>query len=79
MQYNGEYAKEGEEWPPAEAFSDAPEEDHTSTAPSQQAQSSSRSSLSRPPGFVRPTQSVQEVSISPLWPHLDLCLAPSGL
>ena len=37
LQYNGEYAREGEDWPPAEAFGGADTEQRPSTAPSQQA------------------------------------------
>ncbi len=66
-QYNGEYAKEGEEWPPAEAFSGVPEGDHPSTAPSRQADAtSSASPVSRPAGAIRHTKSAQEVSIASL-------------
>ena len=65
MQYNGEYAREGEEWPPAEAFIDEPEEAHLSARPSQQATSTSRPSVSQSAG-VRQTRSAQEVASYPV-------------
>ena len=80
MQYNGEYAKEGEEWPPAEAFSHVPEEERPSTERLQQAGGGSRPSLSHPAGSVRQTQSAQEVAaLMPPLTHLFCVLPPVSL
>ncbi len=62
VQYNGEYAKQGEEWPPVEAFSDATEESQPSTAPPQGKNEASSSSC-RPAAPTRSTHSAQEVSL----------------
>ena len=67
VQYNGEYAKQGEEWPPAEAFSDATEEPQPSTAPPQGTNEASSSS-SRPAAPTRSIHSAHEVS-----PQCQLC------
>lgn len=81
VQYNGEYAEEGEEWPPAETFSSEPEQEAPSAAPLQQASSSSRTSLSRPAGAVRQTHSAQEVTSCPLhaYPLFLQFLQPQAL
>ena len=59
VQYTGEYAEEGEEWPPAAAFAD-PTVDEEPAEPAQQPQASSVGS-SNQTAARRQSLSVQEV------------------
>lgn len=62
MQYNGEYAKQGEDWPPAEAFAEQPAEQPAAAAPpQQQSAASSGASSNRTTARTRHTQSAREV------------------
>ena len=66
VQYTGEYAKEGEEWPSASAFAD-PTVDGETAEPAQQPQAASVGS-SNQTAARRQSLSVQEVR-SMLSPH----------